>query len=175
MEIYGTIVTIEKDVDIQKQSGGSYPGTRIIYKDNKGNIKSKTFHEKALKYNRTLSDQIDSLVDGDSFIMEQEKNGDFWNVTSIQKDTKQMSKQKVTNNNTASDQKNYDNSSWDNKQNLIIRQNVLGNSIKYYSEIKKEDVSLEQIFITAKLMEQYVNSGEVPGIEELDNMEDDLL
>lgn len=83
MNIVGKIMEIGIDVDVPKNGGGSYKGTRITYRDKDGSLKEQAIHTKALNFNPTLKAQITALKAGDDFTMVKEKEGDFWNVKSV--------------------------------------------------------------------------------------------
>lgn len=83
--INGTVVAIEIDVPVKKNGGGTYQGWSLVYKDTTGEIKTMSKHMNSLKYAQPLKNGLESLKPGDSFTLEQEKEGDFWNPKSIYK------------------------------------------------------------------------------------------
>lgn len=83
MNIIGKIMEVAVDVDVPKNGGGSYKGTRITYRDVEGSLKEQALHSNALKYNPALKAAIAALKPGDDFTMVKEKEGEFWNVKSI--------------------------------------------------------------------------------------------
>lgn len=84
MQIVGTIMEVGIGVQCPKNGGGTYPGTRITYRDNgDGSLKEQMLHENATKYNPELKAAIASLKKDDVFTMVKEKEGAHWNVKSI--------------------------------------------------------------------------------------------
>ena len=83
MQVRGTVVSMEFDVQVAKNGGGTYPGSRLAYRDEAGVMKEKGFHNNALKFNAVLKTQLSNLSVGQAFVMEIEKEGEFWNVKSI--------------------------------------------------------------------------------------------
>jgi hypothetical protein len=84
MIITGTVVSVERDVDIPKKDGGSYVGTRLTYRDNQGNLKEQNWHPNGLKYNHAVRNSLDEMQAGEKFTMTKEKgdNG-IWNVKTL--------------------------------------------------------------------------------------------
>ena len=83
MEIQGVVVSVESNVSIEKRAGGSYQGTRFTFRDSGGKLTEQNFTSQSLKYNPSLGSALNNLNAGDSFTMTKEKQGEFWNVTSI--------------------------------------------------------------------------------------------
>jgi hypothetical protein len=83
IQINGTVFEVAQNATIQKNGGGSYSGTRFTYRDESGALKEQGFHEKALKFNAALNNQLNELKAGDKFTMVKEKEGEFWNVKGI--------------------------------------------------------------------------------------------
>src|SRR6478736_2225192 len=83
MQIVGTVMEVAIDTQCPKNGGGSYPGTRITYRDADGSLKDQLLHANATKYDASLRDAIASLKPGDKFTMTKEKEGAHWNVKSI--------------------------------------------------------------------------------------------
>lgn len=157
MQVNGTVIKTEIDTSIAKKDGGSYQGCLLIYKDNKdGKIKDRAFHNNTFKYNANLRSQLTSLKEGDWFVMEMEKNGEFWNVTSINKTEGEMSESRAN-------QQSSNANSFDHKQDLIIRQNCVGNAVKYLELLGSKDktfvFTVDGVVEIAKKFEEYVNKG----------------
>lgn len=157
MQVNGTVIKTEIDTSIAKKDGGSYQGCLLIYKDNKdGKIKDRAFHNNTFKYNANLRSQLTSLKEGDWFVMEMEKNGEFWNVTSINKTEGKMSESRAN-------QQSSNANSFDHKQDLIIRQNCVGNAVKYMELLGSKDktfvYTVDEVVEIAKKFEEYVNKG----------------
>lgn len=83
MNVTGTVVSIEHEVQIAKNGGGSYPGSRVSYRDKDGTLREQNFHQNALKFNAAIKNGLENLSAGDSFTMVKEKENDFWNVKQI--------------------------------------------------------------------------------------------
>lgn len=83
MNVNGTVVGVEFNVQVAKNGGGSYPGARFSYRDDAGALKEQGFHEKSLKFNPALKNQLEQLEVGKPFTMVKEKEGEFWNVKGI--------------------------------------------------------------------------------------------
>lgn len=83
MIVKGTVVSIEIDVQVAKNGGGTYPGSRLTYRDEAGAIKEKAFHQNVFKFNAPLKVQLANLKTGEAFNMTMEKEGEFWNVKGI--------------------------------------------------------------------------------------------
>ena len=83
MNINGTVMSVEMDIQVAKNGGGTYPGARFSYRDDAGALKEQGFHNNALKFNPTLKNQLSELVPGARFTMVKEKEGEFWNVKGI--------------------------------------------------------------------------------------------
>lgn len=83
MNINGTVVTLDLDVQIAKQAGGSYPGCRLAYRDEAGQLKEQCFHNNILKFNAGIKAALNQLSPGTKFTMVKEKEGEFLNVKQI--------------------------------------------------------------------------------------------
>ncbi len=87
MDIKAKVISVEMNVEIAKKDGGVYPGARLMYRDEAGQLKEQAFHNNTFKFNAPLKVQLSNLAAGDDVIITKEKKGDFWNVMSISKDT----------------------------------------------------------------------------------------
>ena len=83
MIVKGTVVSVEHDIQVPKNGGGSYPGSRLTYRDEAGAIKDKCLHNNVFKFKPGLKTQLSNLSTGQHFDMEQIKEGEFLNVQSI--------------------------------------------------------------------------------------------
>lgn len=83
MNVQGQVVSVEQNVSIQKQNGGSYQGTRFSYRDMSGKLGEQNFHNNSLKFNPKLNVALSNMKPGDSFTMVKEKEGEYWNVKDI--------------------------------------------------------------------------------------------
>jgi hypothetical protein len=83
MDVIGTVVSFEDGVQVPKNGGGFYPGARFAYRDDTGALKEKGFHQNVFKFNSGLKTQLLNLKAGEQFVMNMEKEGEFWNVKSV--------------------------------------------------------------------------------------------
>ena len=83
MNVQGQVVSVEQNVSIAKQNGGSYQGTRFSYRDLNGKLVEQNFHNNALKFNPKLNVALSNMKPGDAFTMVKEKEGEFWNVKDL--------------------------------------------------------------------------------------------
>ena len=83
MQVNGSVVSVEMDVQVAKNGGGTYPGARFSYRDDAGALKEQGFHQNSFKFNPTLKNQLEQLVPNSRFTMVKEKEGEFWNVKGI--------------------------------------------------------------------------------------------
>jgi hypothetical protein len=90
MIVQGTVLTVELDIDVPKNGGGTYPGGRLTYRDSKdGSTKDQCFHNNVFKFNPVLKTSLANLAPGVLFNMEKEKpdGSNFWSVKSISPST----------------------------------------------------------------------------------------
>ena len=159
MEVRGVVISVELDVQVAKAAGGTYPGARLMYRDEAGALKEKSFHNNVFKFNPGLKTQISNLKAGQSFVMTMEKEGEFWNVKSIvpSSTTNDAGKHSgaVQETKTApisSPKSTYETSEERAKKQIyIVRQSSISSAIALYPKAKNE-----QILETAKLFEDYV-------------------
>lgn len=93
--VIGTVVKIGINVPVEKSEkngGGTYQGWKLIYEDEKGEVKTIAKHMNSLKYASALKNGLEALKPGDSFVLEQEKEGDFWNPKNVYKSDGQAQK-----------------------------------------------------------------------------------
>lgn len=161
MNITGTVVSIEFDVQIAKNGGGFYPGTRFAYRDSAGALKEQGFHNNALKFNPAIKNQLSELKTGDTFTMVKEKEGEFWNVKGIygeggapaQTPSAGTTKAPLTPN--ASPKSNYETpEERAQRQVYIIRQSAVNYAVNAGTLLKLK--SKEEILSLAKFFESYV-------------------
>lgn len=162
MEVNGTVVSIDVDVQVAKNGGGTYPGSRLTYRDESGAIKEKAFHSNVFKFNAALKGQLTSLSVGQAFIMDMEKQGEFWNVKSIKPTTELThSKTEGVVKATPSPKSTYETpEERAKKQVYIVRQSALNQAIAF-SEIavqldKKFVFNVDEVVSLAKRFENYV-------------------
>ena len=83
MNISGKVIQVAIDVDVKKKDGGTYKGWKLVYEQSDGEVKTIQKHMNSLKYAAPLANGLKELKAGDTFTMEMEKEGDFWNPKSI--------------------------------------------------------------------------------------------
>ena len=83
MNISGKVIQVAIDVDVKKKDGGTYKGWKLVYEQADGEVKTIQKHMNSLKYAAPLANGLKELKAGDTFTMEMEKEGDFWNPKSI--------------------------------------------------------------------------------------------
>jgi hypothetical protein len=84
MQIIGTVVAVDKNVEIEKKDGGTYPGTRLSYRTQEGKLQEQAWHENGLKYNHAVRNSLDEMQAGEKFTMTKEKNDKgFWEVKTL--------------------------------------------------------------------------------------------
>ena len=175
MKVEGLVISIEHNTQIKKKAGGTYPGTQLVYKTSDGEIRSQALHENVLKYNEELAKALKALEATDAFEMVKEKDGEYWNVISIKKLFGAKSMDVGTN---ASNVRAANNSNDDNRQRLIVRQNVLGHAIKMLS-YNEAEVSAYTVTDLASQLEEFVFTGKMQtkkekATEALEELEDDV-
>jgi hypothetical protein len=154
MIVKGTVVSIEHNIQVPKNGGGSYPGSRLTYRDEAGAIKDKCLHDNVFKFKPGLKTQLSNLSTGQHFDMEQIKEGEFLNVQSIvpsnaggvavAQESKQAPIASPKNTYETADERAH-------KQVYIVRQSSISSAIALLPKAKVED-----ILQTAKQFEEYV-------------------
>ena len=170
MEVRGTVISCDIDVQVAKNGGGSYPGSRLTYRDTEsGQVKEKAFHNNVFKFNAGLKTQLSNLSVGDTFVMVLEKENDFWNCKGITKEgsvsNKPTNNTPATNGNkitpVASPKSTYETpEERAKKQVYIVRQSSISAALTYTSQIKDyfkgTDNPINEIINIAKQFEHYV-------------------
>lgn len=165
MQLEITVVSVELDVAIEKNAGGTYKGFRLAYRDASGSLKEKTAHMNSLKFNPTLKTALSNLAAGDKAVLTMEKEGDFWNIKSIVKDGQVSAKPtndtpasagtKVTA--TASPRSTYETpEERAKKQVYIVRQSSISSAIDLLTLQGDKKVDVTKVIETAKELEKYV-------------------
>ncbi len=170
MEVRGTVIGCDIDVQVAKNGGGSYLGSRLTYRDTEsGQVKEKAFHNNVFKFNAGLKTQLSNLSVGDTFVMVLEKENDFWNCKGITKEgsvsNKPTNNTPATNGNkitpVASPKSTYETpEERAKKQVYIVRQSSINSALSYTSQIKDyfkgTDNPINEIINIAKQFEHYV-------------------
>lgn len=159
MQILGQVVTVEMDIEIEKQAGGSYQGARLTYRAD-GKIQEQAFHNNVLKFNPKIKNILSELKSGETItITKDKKEGEkFWNVTSIVRGVAEYDTPKVAGatsspSTTASPRSTYETpEERAKKQVYIVRQSSITAAIA----LKGSKASVEEIIATAKQFEAHV-------------------
>lgn len=177
MEVKATVVNVELDIEIEKKDGGVYPGARLTYRGQDGQIADQAFHNNVFKFNAPLKKKLASLKSGDVIIIVKEKKGDFWNVTEIRKgDASQASASSL-----ASPTAPKSGGTWETpeerakKQLYIIRQSSIGHAVTLLAANGGKKNTPEEVILAAEKFVKYVMGGiQLEGAEALMAMEDDI-
>lgn len=163
MDVRGVVVSVEMDVQVAKNGGGTYPGTRFSYRDDNGALKEQGFHQNTFKFNAGLKTQLANLNPGQKFVMNKTKEGDFWKVNSILPDDGAVNvpQQGTTTGGkatpTASPKSTYETSEERAlKQIYIVRQSSLSAAIALVNATGDKKATPQSIITQAKVFENYV-------------------
>lgn len=142
------IINVEKAKGTSK-AGKPYEFIDVTYKEGDKTASKKLF------MNDPIGVKVLGFKNGDFVEMTQTKNGDFWEWTSVALSTPQD----IVNSAPAQTQVSVQQAQKtayvpdDQKQLLIVRQNCVGNAVKF---LEGESVSMEDLFVTAKAFEDYI-------------------
>lgn len=181
-QFQGTVITLELETDVKKQSGGTYKGWQLVYKSADGEVRDIAKPIQGLRFG-TLKAQLQSLSAGDQFTMVTEKNeAGFLDVKSVTKgwgegvtspSVSSGDKVQAGNKATAYQASSYPTADERSKtQNHIIRQSSLAQANATLAiggkAVKPEDV--------LKVADHYVSwvKHEATGIAAINEMEDDI-
>lgn len=158
MEIEGKVVSLEKNIDIEKQDGSTYKGTVLTYSYG-GKIEQQKWHNNALKYNKNIVGVLGVLEQGNFFRMTKEKNDKgYWNVSTLCKIESLSGGNGGGNSSPTPSSVGRDS----NTQVYIIRQNSVTNAINYLgSVVGNEEASVEDILSIASRLEKFILDGKV--------------
>lgn len=170
MQINGTVVSVEFDQTIPKVNGGSYQGTRLMYRDDGGQLKEQNFTNQTLKYNAQIKSTLSNLSAGEKFVMIKEKEGEFWNVKSIQKANEvvvggpQISAQAKP---TTSPKSTYETpEERARRQVLIVRQSSISSAVEFVNGLSKTaEHTPEKVVEVARIFESFVMGTDEAGME----------
>lgn len=173
MIIQGKVIEVEWDVNIEKNGGGTYVGTKLAFKDAKGKIEEKAWAQKSLNHpaNSHVKAALQTLNPGCFFEAEAVKNdAGFWNWTQLKIiDNMGTAAQATTNTQQTGTRSTYETPEEraerraldkekfafeKEKQKLIIRQSSLSNAISWLKGM--DDVGSEDVIDLAKQFEAYV-------------------
>jgi len=84
-----TVLAVNRDKQIAKKDGGTYPGTELVLQSASGKPMVKALHKTILDNNKALAGVVAELQPGDviELITEKSKDGKFNNVKAIVKAT----------------------------------------------------------------------------------------
>ena len=185
MNISGKVIQVAIDVDVKKNGGGTYKGWKLVYEQTDGEVKTIQKHMNSLKYAAPLANGLKELSPGDTFNMEMEKEGDFWNPKSIFKGAAAPSiKQpdvatghKPTTTSTAG-------STYATKeeraqtQKYIVRQSSITSALKLLEVTGVKKATTNDVIKLAMEFESFVMGQAVAGVAEADDpfkdMDDDI-
>lgn len=187
MQVQGKVIEVQVDVQVAKKGGGTYPGCLLTYRDKEGKACEQAFHENTFKFKQHIKETLQRLSPGDTFMMEKEKQGDFWNVMSINKtDGMEVAKAPDRVSAPAASAKPAGKvlgSTYETpeerakKQVYIVRQSSITAALGYFSLNKATKASTEDILAIAKEFEKYVFAStemEPDPVQDIVDMESDI-
>ncbi len=164
--VTGKVVSVAIDVPVKKKDGGTYQGWKLVYEDADGDVKTIAKHMNSLKYAQPLKNGLENLKPGDNFVLEQEKEGDFWNPKSVYKsmegsapkgDTSGNSKQSTTRSFASATSITYPTvEERAQTQKYIVRQSSLTNALKLLELQGNKKADVGDVIDYAVLFENFV-------------------
>ncbi len=178
MNIVGKVIVIDMNATVKGQNG-TYKGAEIVYKDEKGETKTKPFHSNALKFNAALKNGLENLSPGDEFTAVLEKKDDFWNWTSISKGTTNAGVSKPATDNTSKPAPSTYATAEERAQTqkYIIRQSSITAALKLAELNGSKKVDIKNVLQNATIFEDWVMGRGLPGEIDPDfikDIEDDI-
>lgn len=169
MQVSGVVVSVEMNVEIPKNGGGVYPGSRLTYRSQDGKISEQAFHQNVFKFNKSLEGVLKSLKPGDNIVIEKEKNeGGYWEVKGISvggNDSTSVTTPAVKSG-----------GNWETpeerakKQLYIVRQSSLGHAVALSAANGGKKTTPEEIIEIAEKFVKYVMNGD----DSIFSMTDDI-
>ena len=180
--ITGKFVKYEPSVQVEKKAGGTYNAWRLVYEDARGDIKSIAKPAGGLQYLPALKNGLESLVSGDSFVMERQEKDGFQNPTKVYKSEGAVQQATPTpaaqprpaqatsssntfevNNQLKEKQMKFD----ELRQPIYVRQTALkaASELADVLKLKTEQAVLEQ----AKRFVRFIETGDTGSIEDMPN------
>lgn len=166
MQVFGQVISVDVDVQVNKKDGGTYPGSRLTYRDSSGKVAEQAFHQNVFRFNGALKATLTTLKAGDSICITKEKKGEFWNVVSIEKTatTTIQETQPVSSGSTPTT---------DMRQLYIIRQSSLGHAVSLLAANGgKKNTTLEVIEVADQFVEYVLNGLHSKAVEDEFNTDD---
>lgn len=158
MQITVQVVSVEHNIEIQKKSGGVYPGTRLTYRLD-GKIQEQNFHNNSLKYNPNVAESLKVLVSGDVVTIDKIKDGEFWKVTAITKGGSVPQPSTPATPTPAASKGTWETAEERaKKQVMIVRQSSISAAINMFQHKSYDKISIVEADIVkvAKFFEAYV-------------------
>lgn len=167
-QLQGTVVSVQMDVAVKKNGGGTYPGWRLVYTAPDGSVKTLEKHMNTVKFDAVLNNSLRSLQPNDPIVIVLEKNGQFNEVKSItkgdaapaglqQNERPVAEKATSTGYSAGSTRGSYESAEErERRQVLIVRQSSLAQAIA-----KNKDASDEEILARAKAYFHWCMTGEI--------------
>lgn len=164
--VLGTVISVAVDTDVKKNGGGSYKGWELIYKSDGGDVRTIAKPIQGLRFNAPLKAQLEGLVAGEQFTLEQEKNaGGFYDVKSIIKGWTEGQPSLPSNTSTSkvsgSTSNTYSGRDFESKdertqrQRLIVRQSSLSAAVSILT-VGAKSVDKEQVKSLANELTAFV-------------------
>lgn len=184
--VTGTVVKIGINVPVEKKDGGSYQGWKLVYEDEKGDVKAIAKHMNSLKYAAALKNGLENLKPGDNFTLEQEKEGDFWNPKNIYKSVEGTSTKGNTPGNSKSEttRSASSNSTYSTAEEraqtqvYIVRQSSITSALKLAEVKGDKKATTQDIIQIAKEFETWVLGKEIvkesSKLDPFEDLDDDI-
>ena len=158
MNVGGTVIAVALEMDAKyAKKPGTYKAWQLIYKDMNGQVKEITKSVSGLKFNEPLRDSLASLAPGDEITIVQEKDGQFWEIKSIEKGMNNVTAPapkpsytggKVTGSNyETADERAA-------RQRLIVRQSSITAALALFDKKKVDD--LDEVLAVADRITNWV-------------------
>ena len=175
MDVFGKVVTVEMNIEIQKKDGSVYPGSRLTFRDANGKIQEQAMHANVLKFNPSIKAVLPTLNPGDDIVVVKEKKGDYWNVVGI----KRADANSVTNDSPSIGSASKPNQTvpakgnWETpeeramRQVLIVRQSSLSSAVSCLTVGAKTPPKAGDVINLAKEFEAYVFGKQTDVAEEV--------
>lgn len=192
MNISGKVIQVAIDVDVKKKDGGTYKGWKLVYEQSDGEVKTLQKHMNSLKYAAPLANGLKELKAGDTFTMEMEKEGDFWNPKSVFKsepgatglkgaEDPQYKSAQQAKTASSSDSKYATKEERDQTQKYIVRQSSITSALRLLEVTGVKKATTNDVIKLAVDFEAFVMGYVVPGVVEedktpsgFDDMDDDI-
>ena len=85
MRLEATVQSVQVNVDIPKAAGGTYKGAILSYTESNGKQGDAKFNSRYIDSIPAIKASLHALLPGDRIAITKEKQGNFWNVTNIEK------------------------------------------------------------------------------------------